>query len=330
MLPLKSLKVFCDVVGRRSFSRGADENGMTQSGASQTINHLELHLGVELIDRSKRPFVLTAEGKAYYDGCRKLVQQYFSLEERVKALHAQVDGRVNIASIYSVGLSYMNDFVKEFQAEHPKAEVNVDYQHPDRVYELVEGDQADIGLVSFPKKSRTIQCIPWREEPMVVVSSPRHPLAARTSVAVKDLDGLRMVAFSDQLKIRQHIDKNLAMQGVRMNVSVEFDNSETIKRAIEINQELSILPAPTVQREVETRSLVAIPLQGIDLNRPVGIICRRGHKLGTTAQRFIELLERNSTLASGPGDNCSKQHPVADAPAQTLPMDGAAQTKKRA
>ena len=83
---VKSLKVFCDVVGRRSFSRAADENGISQSGASQIVNHLEEELGVRLLDRSKRPFVLTAEGQVYYDGCRRLVQRFYALEEEVRTL----------------------------------------------------------------------------------------------------------------------------------------------------------------------------------------------------------------------------------------------------
>ena len=91
---LKSLKVFCDVVGRRSFSRAASENGISQSGASQIVNALEEQLGVQLIDRTKRPFVLTPEGEAYYEGCRKLVQRYFALEEEVRTLHDEVAGRV--------------------------------------------------------------------------------------------------------------------------------------------------------------------------------------------------------------------------------------------
>src|SRR5687768_1572619 len=110
---LKSLKVFCDVVGRRSFSRAADENGISQSGASQMVLHLEEGLGVKLIDRSKRPFVLTPEGQVYYDGCRRLVQKFNALEEEVKTLHEEVAGRVSIASIYSVGLSHMSRFVQD-------------------------------------------------------------------------------------------------------------------------------------------------------------------------------------------------------------------------
>ena len=87
---IKSLKVFCDVVSQRSFSRAADDNGISQSGASQIVHQLEDHLAVKLLDRSKRPFVLTREGEIYYDGCRKIVQRYSALEEEVRTLHEEV------------------------------------------------------------------------------------------------------------------------------------------------------------------------------------------------------------------------------------------------
>src|SRR5262245_10681831 len=154
---LKSLKVFCDVVSRRSFSR---------AGASQIVNSLEEHLGVQLIDRTKRPFVLTPEGEAYYDGCRKLVQRYFSLEEEVRTLHEEVAGRVSVASIYSIGLSHMNRFVQRFLGDYPKANVHIQYQHPRRVYELVETGQGDVGLVSYQRSNHATRASVWREGAM--------------------------------------------------------------------------------------------------------------------------------------------------------------------
>jgi DNA-binding transcriptional LysR family regulator len=287
---LKSLKVFCDVVGRRSFSRAAAENGISQSGASQIVNGLEEDLGVKLIDRTKRPFVLTPEGEVYYDGCRKLVQRYFALEEEVRTLHEEVAGRVSVASIYSIGLSHMNRFVQRFLQTYPKANVRVQYQHPKRVYELVESDQVDLGLVSYPRSSRTIKATTWREEPMVLVCSPAHRLASRERVAVEELRGLEMIAFDADLEIRHEIDRALAAKGIEVRIAMEFDNTETIKRAVEIDAGVSILPAPTVDREVEAQALAARPLVGVDLVRPIGIIQRRGKELGKTASRFMQLL----------------------------------------
>jgi DNA-binding transcriptional LysR family regulator len=291
---LKSLKIFCDVVGRRSFSRAAAENGISQSGASQIVNGLEEHLGVKLIDRTKRPFVLTAEGEVYYEGCRKLVQRYFALEEEVRTLHEEVAGRVGVASIYSIGLSHMNRFVQRFLGEYPKANVRVQYQHPRRVYELVESDQVDLGLVSYPRSSRTIKATVWREEPMVLVCAPQHPLAGRERVGIEELRGLDMIGFDSDLEIRHEIDRALAAHSVDVHVSMEFDNTETIKRAVEINAGISVLPEPTVDREVAAGALAARPLVGIDLKRPIGIVQRRGKELGKTARRFMQLLLKQS------------------------------------
>ena len=291
---LKSLKIFCDVVGRRSFSRAASENGISQSGASQTVNTLEEHLGVKLIDRTKRPLVLTPEGEVYYEGCRKLVQRYFALEEEVRTLHEEVAGRVSVASIYSIGLSHMNRFVQSFLRSYPKANVRVQYQHPHRVYELVESDLVDLGLVSYPRSSRTIKATTWREEPMVVVCAPGHRLAALDAVKLEDLHGQEVIAFDSDLEIRHEIDRALAARGVEVRVTMEFDNTETIKRAIEIDAGVSLLPQPTVDREVEAGALVTRPLVGIELKRPIGIIQRRGKELGKTAFRFMQLLLKQS------------------------------------
>lgn len=291
---LKSLKVFCDVVGKRSFSRAADQNGISQSGASQIVHQLEEYLGVRLIDRSKRPFVLTPEGDAYYSGCRKLLHRFFALEEEVRTLHIEVAGRVGVASIYSVGLTHLNHYADEFLRQNPKAKVRLDYQHPDRVYQLIETDQADLGLVSYPKASRTIKAIAWREEPMVLVCAPGHRLASLGRVSASDLESCKLVNFDPELRIRREIDRALASHDIELEVVLEFDNIEAIKRAIEINAGIGLLPAPTVDREVCMGSLVARPIDDLKLTRPLGIIRRRGHELGKTARRFLKLLRDKS------------------------------------
>ncbi len=294
---LKSLKIFCDVVRQRSFSKAADENGISQSGASQVIHQLETNLNVKLIDRSKRPFVLTPEGEVYYDGCRAVVDRYFALEDKVKTLHQEVVGRVRVASIYSVGLHHMNQYVRQFLSDHPKANVRLEYLHPNRVYEAVEGDLADIGLVSYPKPSRNIQVIDWRKERMVVVCHPAHPLAQQQRVALSELHGAKMISFDQDLSIRSEIDRVLERYQVEVSIAMEFDNIETIKRAIEIDAGIGLLPEPTVVREVRAGTLAAVRLEHDELIRPLGIIYRRGKDLSGTAQRFIELLQREAGAA---------------------------------
>ncbi len=300
---LKSLKVFCDVVSRRSFSRAADENGISQPGASQLVHQLEEHLGVKLIDRTKRPFVLTPEGEVYYNGCRKIVQRYYALMEEVRTLHEDVAGRVAIASIYSVGLSHMNRFVQEFMTRHPKANVRLQYQHPRRVYELVENDSVDLGIVSYPKSTRNITATPWREERMVLVAAPSHPLAKKSLIDMKDLEGIDLIAFDQDLEIRQEIDRVLTAQNIEVRVAMEFDNTETIKGAVEINSGVSILPEPTVDREVAAGTLIAVPLAGTEFVRPLGIVQRRNKVLAKTATRFLRLLQAEGQSPQRDGED---------------------------
>ena len=295
---LKSLKVFCDVVRRRSFSRAATENGMSQSGASQVVNQLETLLGVQLIDRTRRPFGLTGEGKVFYDGARKLLVQYDALVEDVRVFNAEVAGRVRVASIYSVGLNYMNLCVQAFLTNYPQANVRIEYLHPHRVYEAVETDQADLGLISYPKPSRSLAVIPWRDEPVVLVCSPGHRLAGARSVSLEDLAGEKMIGFECGLTIRREIDRVLAAHHVEVDLVMEFDNIETIKRAVEIGAGISLLPTPTVRREVEVGTLVTVPLKPIELVRPLGILHRRGKELGTTARRFIEAVRNEGQIPS--------------------------------
>jgi DNA-binding transcriptional LysR family regulator len=262
---------------------------------------------VKLIDRSTRPFVLTEEGQLYYDGCRQLVQRFERLEEDVRTLHdVEAPGRVAVASIYSVGLSHMNQLVQQFLQRHPRANVRLQYEHPGRVCELVESEACDLGLVSFPKSTRNLAATLWREEPMVLVCSPQHRLSGREGVDWRQLDGERLVGFDPDLKIRRETDRVLAAHDVQAQVVMEFDNIETIKRAVEIGAGVSLLPAPTVVRELQLGTLATASLADASFTRPVGVIRRRGTALGRTASCFMELL-----LESAPAD--SEPREAADA-----------------
>jgi DNA-binding transcriptional LysR family regulator len=308
---LRSLKIFCDIVDRHSFSRAAEANGISQSKASQAVHQLEERLGVRLIDRSKRPFVLTPEGQRFHEGSRVIVQRYEDLEREVRSLHEAVEARLTVASIYSVGLAHMSGYLREFLAAHPQADVRLEYLHPHRVYEAVDSGQADLGLVSYPEESRSLAAIIWREEPMALVCHPGHPLAERTSVRLEALAGEALVAFQSGLAIRERIDQVLADRGIEVEIALEFDNIETIKRAIEIGTGVSLLPLPTVEREIAGGTLVAVTLAGPALVRPLGIIHRRDRKLSEMAGCFVELLQAHAGDAIDASSNGRFGHHIS-------------------
>jgi DNA-binding transcriptional LysR family regulator len=306
---IRWLKIYCDVVDQGSFSHAAEANGVSQSNASQVVHQLEERLGVQLIDRSKRPFVLTPEGQRFLEGARVIVQRYDDLEREVRSLHESVVARLTVASIYSVGLAHMSRYLREFLAVNPKADIRLEYLHPHRVYEAVDSGQADLGLISYPEESKSLATIPWRTEPMVLVCHPEHALAGKPSVKLRDLDGEALVAFQKGLAVRDEIDRVLEAGDVGVKIALEFDNIETIKRAVEIGSGVSLLPEPTVEREISTGTLVKVPLDGNPLVRPLGIIHRRDRELSDTARRFVKLLQSQAATSTSPAANVHVHRP---------------------
>jgi DNA-binding transcriptional LysR family regulator len=295
---LDTLRLYCDVVRLRSFSRAATASGVSQSAASQAIQQLEAELDATLLDRSCRPLAPTAEGRGFYDACRGLLAGFEKARADLAASRQRVEGTVRVAAIYSVGLHDMSRHMQPFMAAYPNARVLLECLHPHKVVEAVLNDEADLGILSYPASSRALQVLPLREEPMMVVTHPSHPLARRRRVSPADLDGARFVAFDHDLPIRRAIDRALKQHGVKVDVAMEFDNVETIKQAIGIAAGISILPAPTVQKESEMRTLAAVELALPGLVRPVAIIHRRGRHLTAAVSRFIAQLRDDDARSS--------------------------------
>jgi len=289
---LDTLRLFCDVVRLRSFSRGAAASGVTQSAASQSIRQLEAELDVPLLDRSRRPPQPTEEGHRFYEACRTLLEGFEKARAELATSRQRVEGTVRVAAIYSVGLHDMSRHMQPFMSAYPQARVLLECLHPHKVVEAVLNDEADLGILSYPVATRALTVLPLRSEPMVLVTHPSHRLARRRMAGPADLNGEAFIAFDHDLAIRKAIDRALRQHNVRVNVVMAFDNVETIKQAIAIAAGISILPRPTVLKEIGIRALAAVPLSLPGLVRPIGIIHRRGKRFTPAAARFVELLQK--------------------------------------
>lgn len=303
---LRNVEIFCEVVSLRSFSKAAEVHHVSQSSASQAVHQLEKRLETQLIDRSKRPFELTAAGIIYYEGCRDLLEGFRQIEDQVRQAKDQVAGRVRVAAIYSVGLLQMDAYLKQFEERYPETELQLEYLHPDGVYDRVLQDSADIGLVSFPKDGGEIGCIPWLEQEIVLVVPPSHRLAGKTWTQVDELNGEKIVGFTSELTIRRQTDRWLKQAKVSVHVVHEFDNIENIKRAVEIGSGIGLLPGPTVRRECESGSLWAVQLALENhppdkpmWKRPLGIVHKRHRTLSMAASKFVELLHEEPDSLPG-------------------------------
>ncbi|WP_237228509.1 LysR family transcriptional regulator [Rubinisphaera sp. JC750] len=294
---LRNVEMFCDAVELRSFSRAAEHLRVSQSAVSQAIQLLERRVGTQLIDRSKRPFELTAAGATYFNGCRDLLASFRVIEEKVRSMDNKVVGRVRVAAIYSVGLLQVNDLIDRFRGDYPEAEVVIDYSHPDDVYRRVGQEQDELGLVSFPKARGEFTCIHWQDQPMVIVVGRNHPWFERQSIEPAELNGARFVGFNRNLFIRRAIDRWFRDLGASVETVHEFDNVEYVKLDVESGSGVALLPHPTVVDECAAGRLKALEIAGVSWVRPLGIIHRKGRELSKPAQKFIEALQKQADNA---------------------------------
>jgi DNA-binding transcriptional LysR family regulator len=264
------------------------------------VQEVERRLGTMLLDRSKRPLDLTDAGRIYYDFCRDVLRREEEFTLALETLKGDVTGTVRVASIYSTGISEMSRLREEFSARYPTATLQVEYMRPEKIYEAVRNDAADLGLVSYPEPSREIAALGWRREEMQLAAPVTHSFAARDEIYPADLNGQDFIAFDDDLRIRRELDKFLRASGVEVNVVMHFDNIQMIKEAVELGSGISILPARTMQAEIEQGRLAAIRLVAPELARPVGVVHRRRKRLNRAAEAFLSMLGeiRESTVNS--------------------------------
>ncbi|HXR79160.1 MAG TPA: LysR family transcriptional regulator [Bryobacteraceae bacterium] len=292
-MALENLQLFRDIAHARSVSKGARLNGISQSAASQQILELERQLGVTLLDTGTRPLAVTAAGKLYLDYCRDALRRRQEFEAELHRLKHDTAGKVRIAAIYSVGLSEMSEIESRFSQRFPNAELVVSYLRPEKVFEAVEEDQADLGLMSYAESTRDVVALPWREEEMVVAASPQHPLAGRRTIEAEDLAGLDFVGFDEDLPIQQDIDRYLRDRDVSVVMVFRFDNLQMIKEAVAHGVGISIMPERVMREDLAQGRLVSLKLNPSDLFRPVRIVHRRRKVFSDVAQGLLEMLREN-------------------------------------
>jgi len=290
---IETLKIFCDVVETASFSKAGFLNSMTQSAVSQQILSLEKKLGRTLLERGRRQCCVTPEGAVLLDAARDIMEIYDGLEERFNELADVVAGELPVAAVFSIGLHDLPPYLKAFKKKYPSVEVKVDYKRSAQVYAQVLSGEAAMGFVAYPVARKGIHVEPFMDDELVVICPPSHPFAECKKIAPTLLKKERFIAFDPDLPTRQVVDRHFRDSGVPLGHTIEFDNIETVKRAVEIEQGVSIVPRAAVKAEVKAKTLCAIPLDP-PLRRPIGILLKRNRPRTPALREFLALLQGNT------------------------------------
>src|SRR5690625_593260 len=301
---VENFKIFADLVESESFSKSARLNGITQSAVSQQLRSIERKLDILILDRSQKGFHLTREGRRLYAASKDILHKYEKLHSELQEMKKVISGTIRLATIYSIGLHELPPFIKWFLQEYPSVNVRVEYRRSNLVYEDILHNSVDLGLVAYPNKIRQIEAIPFREDELVLICPPDHPLANRRQIHPAKIDKYRFVGFEPDIPTRKAVDSILREHKVQIDPVMEFDNIETVKRAVEIDAGISIVPRATVAQEVQQKTLKAITLSGGNYLRPLAILHRKGRALTPAMRKFMEVLQSDlSKTMNGSNNN---------------------------
>jgi LysR family transcriptional regulator, transcriptional activator of the cysJI operon len=282
--------MFCDLAETESFTKAAQVNNVTQSAVSQQISALERIFKSLLIERSKKKFRLTREGQVLYEYSKQIIQMFDSLENKLQEIKEIISGTIRVATIYSIGLHDLPPYLKKYLRTYPTVNVHVEYRRANEVYEDVLSNVVDMGMIAYPTRDSRLEFIALRKEPMVIICNPQHVFAKSKKLKLKELQGQNFIGFEPDIPTRRGIDKALRDAGVTVQYVMEFDNIETVKRAVEIEAGVAIVPANTVVQEVEKETLCQIDIEDAEIFRPIALIYKKNKVLSPAMKQFIMVL----------------------------------------
>jgi LysR family transcriptional regulator, transcriptional activator of the cysJI operon len=290
-MQIESLKVFCDLAETESFTKAAQLNEVTQSAVSQQISSLERLFKSLLIERSKKKFRLTKEGHVLYDYSKQVIATYDSLFAKLKETKELISGTIRVATIYSIGLHDLPPYLKKFLKSYPTVNVHVEYRRANQVYEDVVGNVVDLGLVAYPMRDNKLEICPLRKDLLVLICSPQNALAKNKSIRLKAIAGQKFISFEPDIPTRKALDRILKEHSVQVQHAMEFDNIETVKRAVEIDAGVAIVPQGTVLLEVAKGTLAQVTLEDGEFYRPLAALYKKNKVLSPAMKQFLSVLK---------------------------------------
>ena len=251
---------------------------------------MEKHFNILIVDRSQKQFRLTREGQKLYESAKEILYLYDKLNSELQEMKKVISGTIHISTVYSIGLHELPPYVKVFLAKFPEVNIRVEYRRANMVYEDILTNSIDLGLIAYPQKHKQLEILPFHDDILVLVVSPEHPLAKRKSVDIQEIAGQKFIGFEPDIPTRKATDQIFKEANIETEPVMEFDNVETVKRAVEINAGIAILPQTTVVREEAQGLLKVLKFKNKTYKRPLALIHRKGRVLTPAIKKLIDLL----------------------------------------
>ena len=305
-----------------TFTAGALRVHVTQAAISMQIRQLETEVGARVFVRAPRNVILTEAGEHLLQRARLILREHDSALEEIAALAGAERGRLRIGSASAMVLTdQLPKILKEVRKQHPAAEISVTSGTSEALVEQILGGELDIAFVSLPVDVRGIQTERLSEDQLVAIASPRHKLAKQRTISAYTLAGEKLILGERGGNTRRLIDQFFAQAGVSLHVSMELSRQQAIKRMVEEDMGVGIVPLQSVKEEVERGKIVRWWIEGAQINWELGVAQLSGGYESPIMQKFIALARKNFL---------SEAAPVTKKAKGGAPAKGRAKTRRKA
>jgi DNA-binding transcriptional LysR family regulator len=293
-MELAQLEYFLTVVEEGSFTRAADRVYRTQPALSIAIRRLEEEIGQPLLDRAQKTPVLTEAGRVVHDYARRILALRNQVGEAIAELQSLKRGRVRVGANESTSLYLLPDVILAFRQRHPQVKVEIFRHVSDRLMREVIERNVDFALMASEPSDRSLETFPVLKDELILVVSPKHPLAGRKSVTIKELGKESFIAHNVKAGSRMKVVDTFARHHTPLNITLELATIETIKRFVEKRVGVAFVPRMCVREELERGTLASVPVKGLTYNRTLWATHRRGVSLSPAAAAFLQVMKEET------------------------------------
>jgi DNA-binding transcriptional LysR family regulator len=297
-MDLAELQVFLTVASERSFSRAAARLHRTQPAVSQAIRRLEDDLGERLFDRSAKDGKLTEAGRVLVDYAQRLMRLAEEADSAVRDLRDLQRGRVLIGA-NEAAVHVLLPLIESFRRDYPRIQLDIRRVPSRQIGVEVQQRSLDFGVLSFPPAERGLGSIPLGDDELVMLMAPVHPLAGRKQVTMTELGQQNVIAHNEASPARERVLRLFEQKHEPLNITIALPSLDGIKRAVEMNLGVALLPRRCAITEIARGTLVATTVAQIRLPRHLRLIYRQTGELSHAAQSFLDVARKNEQPGDG-------------------------------
>jgi DNA-binding transcriptional LysR family regulator len=297
-MQLSQITAFLTIAELESFSLAAERLHITQPAVSKRIRQLEQSMKTSLFDRIGKRSILTPNGLAFLPHAERILHELKTYRSNLDGQNDKPSGSLTLATSHHIGLHRLPQILRDFKIKHPQVDLDLHFMDSEDACVAVANNEIEVAIVTLPENTDAkLNLEPIWIDALQIVLAPDHPLANDDHIDKSKLLDYPAILPSMGTFTRRIINNYFSTRKDRMKIILETNYLETIKVMVSANLGWSMLPTSMLDKTVVGKPLNDSGMDGMEIQRVLGIVTRQKRTLSLSSQAFILML-RQTRLGS--------------------------------